>query len=169
METGCNLQGSPGREEGVPEGLLSRCCWVSGYPGGHDPRGEGAVPLESGLQGTRAGCRGQKTKASNVRSSLVTCMWTDRPADSGLDQTHRQAETGGPDRCADSGGRKREGTKYSGQQPSGEAAGHVRSCTVTDNSDRTAPETQRSGCPAGLRGGQGATGEEGTEVLKAAA
>lgn len=111
------------------------------------------MPLDSGLQGTRAGCRGQKTKASNIRSSLVTYMWTDRPADSGLDQTHRQAETGGPDRCADSDGRKREGTKDNGQQPSGEAAGHVRSCTVTDSSDRTAPETQRSGCPAGRGGG----------------
>lgn len=48
------------------------------------------------------------------------------------------------------GKEKGQRTMVSSHQASGEATGRLRSCTVTDNSDRTAPETQRSGCPAGL-------------------
>lgn len=100
--------GSPVREEGVSGAILKHHCpkalprwsWVSSYPKGRDPRREEAMPLESTLQGARMGCRGQKTKASNVRNSLVTCTWTDRAADSGMDQTDTQAETGSPDRHA---------------------------------------------------------------------
>ena len=70
---------------------------MSSYPKGRDSRGEEAMPLESGLQGARTGCQGQKTKAANVRNS-VDLTWTDRAADSGTEQTHRRAEAGGLDR-----------------------------------------------------------------------